>query len=218
MYSVGSNYDFSFERAAATLGCHVHVFDPTMPQFSGSSEDEAQRAAFGITFHDVGLGAKSKKQSCDYTSCSFVGKPGRQRAFSGKFGCYCSWNLATLPGLMHRLGHHRLEVLKLDIEGVEWSVLEALLATKSGRRLLGGGAIRQLAFEIHLPREKPPERQFGVLQELEDLGYALWNRDENLGRANTLINWHGLHFKRYHELSYVHTGRAARGESEPAVD
>jgi len=37
--------------------------------------------------------------------------------------CPCAWNLDTLPNLMEKFGHDKLEILKLDIEGGEWAVL-----------------------------------------------------------------------------------------------
>ncbi len=196
VFSFGSNYDFSFDQAAAALGCEVHVFDPSMPGFAGSPD--AQRLspmrrgdgeAGNITFHDSGLGAAAAAPSCP---------PDLSR------GDRCAWRLETVASAMRRLGHARIELLKIDVEGAEWDALDAM--TRGPCPFLATPAVRQLLIEVHLEKVSPA-RGKRILRRLHHhngaTGLRLWNRDENKA-VGRVIEWgDGLHVAEYQELSFV---------------
>ena len=123
--SVGINNDFSFDRAAARLGCLVDAFDPTMSRPDGWVAD-------GLRFHGVGLAAAAGETT-----------------FAGRAA-----PLDTLDGLLRRadLPAGPVDYLKLDIESSEWTVLEALLSSGGGGALR---RVRQLTVELHLYQWQP---------------------------------------------------------------
>jgi len=172
VYSFGSNYDFTFERSAASMGCEVHVWDPTMPGFAGSPEDEIQKQMYGITFHDAGLSAAPAEPRCERASCLSP---------TGRFDCQCSWRMESVESAMQRLGHIKLELLKLDVEGAEWEPLDAMTSGKAP--FLGQDVVRQLLVELHFghrsSRGLSPERGQQVLRRIRETGLKLWSRDEN---------------------------------------
>ncbi|KAF0311844.1 Methyltransferase-like protein 24 [Amphibalanus amphitrite] len=103
--SVGINNDFSFDLAAARLGCRVDAFDPTMERLDGWVAER-------LRFHGVGLAAAAGPATVG-------GRP---------------VPLDTLDGLLRRaqLARGPVDYLKLDIEAAEWTVLEALLSAGGG--------------------------------------------------------------------------------------
>ena len=72
----------------------------------------------------------------------------------------------TLTTIMKDLGHERIDVLKMDIEGAEYSVLEGLL----------GSAVRpvQILVEFHHRFSSLNKSQtLKAIRELRQAGYAL---------------------------------------------
>jgi FkbM family methyltransferase len=124
VYSFGIGEDASFDLALiATTGCAVHAFDPT-PRSLRWVEREVTEPRFIV--HPWALGADdgtmqlwlpvdsehvsaSCRPSSDRSDVSFVARS-RQ-----------------LPTIMAELGHERVDVVKLDIEGAEYDVIRSLL-------------------------------------------------------------------------------------------
>lgn len=94
VYSVGSNYDFSFENAvkAANPHCEVHTFDPT----TDPERSIALAIKAGATFHSLGIGDAPE------------GSPGKG---------------VSLRTLVDLLGHSNrtISILKADCEYCEYS-------------------------------------------------------------------------------------------------
>ena len=66
VYSLGSDGDFSFDMAAARIGCEVHTFDPSLAKGYASSPAFASiKARFDITLHEVGIGPLTHPPQCD---------------------------------------------------------------------------------------------------------------------------------------------------------
>jgi FkbM family methyltransferase len=123
VYSFGIGRDLSFERALIErFGLTVHAFDPTPPAVEWVS---TQRLPAGLFVHPVGL--------ADYDGSARFAPPGRPDR--------CSFSMLTaspsgeaveapvrrLITLMAELGHPRLDLLKMDIEGAEYRVLADVL-------------------------------------------------------------------------------------------
>jgi hypothetical protein len=96
VYSVGSNYDFSFENAVARGNpkCEIHTFDPTV------EVEKSEKLALepGALFHSLGVGSEAPK-----------GSPGTVSSFSD---------------IISTLGHSevdKIDILKIDCEGCEFS-------------------------------------------------------------------------------------------------
>jgi hypothetical protein len=102
VYSYGVRDDVTFElELIARTGCRVHAFDPSI----GSISVPADLVKSGhFTWHKQALAGRS-----------------------GAVGGFA--NAETLHDTMNRLGHSRLTLLKVDIEGSEWDVFSHLFST-----------------------------------------------------------------------------------------
>ena len=134
--SAGAGRDISFEHALADrFGCRVTLLDPS-PTAQETMADPANRHA-RIDFLAEGLaaqaGALSFSAPLNPAEGSFTtARPG---------AAACTFPCTTLPALMQRLGVARVDLLKLDIEGFEYAVLDDLLAR--------GLAVDQICVEYH---------------------------------------------------------------------
>jgi FkbM family methyltransferase len=122
-YSGGVGKDISFDMGfIERFGCTVHAFDPTP-----SSVEYVKEAAAGeerFRFHPWGLWSADETlrfYEPDYSDSNFsiVNLHGTE----GYFEADCK----TLPTIMRELGHERVDLLKLDIEGAEYEVLESVI-------------------------------------------------------------------------------------------
>lgn len=125
VYSCGAGIDISFDlELVEAVGCRVHLFDPTP-----SSAPYVERAAGHeprIEFHRWAIWSADQTLrlfSPDYGDSNFsaVNLHGTDSGFDAV--------ARSLPSIMRELGHGRLDLLKLDIEGAEYAVLDDLLAS-----------------------------------------------------------------------------------------
>lgn len=187
IYSLGSNAQFDFEYLMVQhTPCEVHTFDCTVdaraPAFP--REELAARGRGRVVFHPL---------------CVSDGSAGAG-ASSGAY--------RTLRQLTRALNHTTVNLLKMDIEGYEYRVLEGLLADTMGEGSEGAGLDYlplQISFELHArssvlqaaglndpPGASPPEGWYnsggltaGDMQvfwsQLTDLGYVVAAREDNAG-------------------------------------
>lgn len=111
VYSYGINNDFVFDAAAAAAGCEVHGFDPTpMGLVSKPAYDKIP----GATYHSYGM-----------AGFDAVFAPGTAPFRWPGVGYLTDtntvpWELKSVSGTMQSLGHARVDILKMDVEGAEW--------------------------------------------------------------------------------------------------
>jgi hypothetical protein len=163
VYSFGSNGDTSFEKAILErTACSVWTFDPTL--------SEARRAKVtavpGLNFTAVGLSDKD----------------GSLELRKGEV-----FPVRTLQTLMQERGHTWIDVLKVDIEGAEWPVLDAFI--EAGRPL----PATQAQIEFHL---RNVNAAVGTLSGLTKLGMRAFHVEEN--------NYCGNCPRRLYEFSLMH--------------
>jgi FkbM family methyltransferase len=134
-FGVGDNVAWDLEMIRQ-FGCTVHAFDPTPTSIEWVGR---QSLPPQFVFHDWGISdfdgqlpfyPPRKAGSTHYSQ-----EPGRGRP-QPVLGQVC-----RLTTIMQSLGHDRLDVLKLDVEGSEFEAVPDLLV--SGLR------IAQLLVEIH---------------------------------------------------------------------
>lgn len=139
VYSVGIGQDISFDRAIhRAWGCRIHGFDPTP---KSKRWFERQSNVDFMEFHPIGLGT--------YTGTATFHLPESEKATSGSLNASVQSTLtrsievrlSTLKDLMIQLGHTRIDVLKVDIEGAEYQVIPSLLQD--------GIDINQILIEFH---------------------------------------------------------------------
>jgi FkbM family methyltransferase len=164
IYSVGIGTDISFDLALIErYGVTVHAFDPTPGSIAWL---EAQTLPARFKWQQVGLAAHDGQASFfppdnpTFISHSMLPRPvGDGRAIRV--------DVRRVRTLMRDLGHDRLDVLKMDIEGAEYDVVDDILAS--------GVAIEQLLIEFHhrFP-DVGIERTRQAVRKLNAAGYRIF--------------------------------------------
>jgi FkbM family methyltransferase len=137
VYSFGVGRDISFERAMiARYGLTVHAFDPTPLALEWI---KSQQLPERFHLHELGIAAydgdarfqppiKTKFESFSMLRASGLGAP-------------VDAPVRRFRTLTDMLGHTRVDVLKMDIEGAEYAVLRDIVSS--------GVAIGQILVEFH---------------------------------------------------------------------
>lgn len=164
-YCGGVGYDISFDRALIDrYGSAVYAFDPTP-----SATEFVERTASGLErfkYYPWGLWSKDgslRFYEPDYSDTNFSAV--NLHGTTGFFDASCR----SLESIMSELGHDRIDLLKLDIEGAEYEVLRSVTA----------GSLRPtvLCVELHKPRgHRGVRRMIETVGQLERCGYALVSR------------------------------------------
>jgi FkbM family methyltransferase len=124
VYSFGVGEDISFDlEAIDRFGCHVYAFDPT-PR----SVEWIQHQSTPPEFHflEFGIGAKSGEvffsppKIATHVSYS-VSERGQLSEGHVKA------RVLDLQSIMQQLNHPGVDILKMDVEGTEYSVIESLV-------------------------------------------------------------------------------------------
>jgi FkbM family methyltransferase len=122
-YCVGIGEDTTFDYGLIErYGCSVHSFDPT-PVAVEYVTNSANPPNFH--FHPIGLWSRNGEilfhapQNPRHASYSALNLQGTDRAVR------CP--VKTLSTLMSELGHERIDLLKMDIEGAEFDVIDSLV-------------------------------------------------------------------------------------------
>lgn len=188
-YAVGAGEDITFDCELANIyGCKVRIFDPTpksqahfqrlLDYVAGKpteneGEDFIDKYNFPISvyssldFQPYGLASEDRimkfylPQNPDHVSCSLVNLQGTQDYFDAQ--CY---RLGTLMSMNRDLS---IELLKMDIEGAEYQVIEDIIRSSVRPPML------LIEFdECHSPQDG--EARMRVLHNirlLENVGYRL---------------------------------------------
>ncbi|CDZ37313.1 Methyltransferase [Neorhizobium galegae bv. officinalis] len=155
-YLAGAGEDISFDcQLARGFSCDVRIIDPTpraiehfkqlsnavasgLPFCVSSAETEfydvSQQDLQRITFWEVGLAGKDAEmrfylpKNPDHVSCSAVNLQGTEDFFIAQ--CH------RVKTLMERHGDTQLDLLKIDIEGAEYQVIEDIVSSLTLPRIL----------------------------------------------------------------------------------
>ena len=164
VYSFGSRGETSFERQILRYhpGCAVHIFDPTVStlRMRGNVPSGAAFHKIGISNVDLAAGEAGSTGASDT-----VIRP-----------------VMRLGSIMASLGHGFVDVLKIDVEGAEWPVLEQLVGVLGGGGGGGSGSaapasIGHILVEVHLKpslaRGRRPEDALRLHRAFLAAGYRL---------------------------------------------
>lgn len=146
VYSLGSSAVVGYEsEISQRTACQIHVFDPT-----NTVEQMTPLLPQGAVFHPVGISGHSG-------TLDMHGK---------------TYRVEPLELLMRNLGHSRLTVLKMDIEGNEYDAIEAL--AKSG---VLSTSIDELLVEFHWKGTNATMRAF---DHILSAGFRIFSHEPNL--------------------------------------
>lgn len=165
VYSFGIGEDITFDRhLIEKTGCKVFAFDPTPKSIHWLS---TQVLPDGFVAHPAGISPETGKmkfrlpKNKDHVSGSL------ENAGHVNDSDTVEVDVKRLSDLMRDLGHRRIDLLKMDIEGSEYGVIDQILDEKV--------EIGQLVVEVHeryLPEGKMLTEK--MVKKLQKNGYQLF--------------------------------------------
>lgn len=163
IWSFGLGTDISFDLAAIErFGCKVVGFDPTPKSTAWLAQQELPQ---NFTYHEIGIAALDGEAEfylpANKAFSSFSARPGTGQAEAIKAP------VRRLRSLLHELKLASPDVIKMDIEGFEYEVIDDILSTSIRPR--------QLLIEFHHTMygiEK--SRTLDAVARLKAAGYALF--------------------------------------------
>ncbi|MBF0144617.1 MAG: FkbM family methyltransferase [Magnetococcales bacterium] len=164
VYSFGLGEDISFDLAVIEhYRATVHAYDPT-PKAMAWLQQQSLPQKF--KFHPLGL--------ADHDGHAHFAQPRREGNVSFSIARHpldpqggIMAEVARLTTLMQRNEHHHCDLLKMDVEGAEYGVLENILET--------GCSIGQMVLEFH-PEMIPNglQRTRDLLKRMNREGYSIF--------------------------------------------
>jgi FkbM family methyltransferase len=167
VYSVGVGTELSLDLSLVEkYGCKVHCFDPTPVS---AEWVRGQELPPQIIFHEVGLAAYDgelafrmprKSGSAHFSPI--------QRDASDREDEMVKAPVWRLETMMQKLGHDHIDLLKIDIEGGEYEVIEDIV------RL--GDKVGQLLMEFHhCYRSVPLAKTVAAVERLRAAGFRIFS-------------------------------------------
>ncbi len=169
IYSFGIGEDISFDKELIKkTKAKVYGFDPTPKSIEWVKENKVNN----FIFFDYGIGIKNEStkmylpKNKDHVSGSII----KTKNLSEQ---YVNIELKTLDKIMDELEHNHIDLLKLDIEGLEYQVLDYIVAKKI--------KINQIVLEFHDRFvENGVEKRKKLMKRLRGNGYVLFAISKNL--------------------------------------
>ncbi|HEY4367681.1 MAG TPA: FkbM family methyltransferase [Steroidobacteraceae bacterium] len=132
-YCAGAGEDITFDLALVErFGCDVHIFDPTPRAIAHVKRVAA--AVPQIHLHPVGLW--DREETLKFYAPANPAHVSHSVLNLQHTDAYFEARCCSLPDLMRSNGHDHLDLLKIDIEGAEYRVLQSLLANRIYVRVL----------------------------------------------------------------------------------
>lgn len=174
VYSVGVGHDVTWDlELIERFSVRVDAFDPTPRSVQWVHSHQFPSA---LVFHPLGLanfdGEAQFAMMSDHPDWSSYNLVRSSVEASVAFETVTA-PVARLGTIMNRLGHDRIDVLKMDIEGAEYEVLADILLSRIYPK--------QLLVEFHY-FENPAQRigqTERVIHRLNDEGYRAFARSPN---------------------------------------
>jgi FkbM family methyltransferase len=135
VYSLGVGEDISFDRALVKkFGCRVHLYDPTPRSITFIKQ---QKLSSKFIFHPLAISAaRGKIKFYSPSNPAYV-----SHSMTNKGKEFITVESDTLQHQMKLNKHSNIDLLKMDIEGAEYQVLEEVLQNNL--------TIKQILVEFH---------------------------------------------------------------------
>lgn len=168
VYSLGIGEDVDFDLMLIDrFGCEVHAFDPTPSTVDWIAQRELPSRfhfhPWAITARDGTLQLYPRiRRDGSMSAVMYTMVP--EDASAGEAIEVPAVSLASIAG---RLGHERIDLLKMDIEGAEYEVLDSLLVS----------AVKPAQLLVEFHHRFPgigPARTEAMIRKLRDSGYRLF--------------------------------------------
>jgi FkbM family methyltransferase len=166
IYSFGTGRDISFDMECIKKhGSTVFAFDPTPMSIDWIGN---QRLPDGFHFHPYGISASATGQADFFL-------PANPRAISGSLVKHKEVDAAksvkvmmkTFDDITRELNHSHIDVLKMDIEGSEYDVIDTILASPV--------TVDQILVEFHdRDFEQAEPRSGEAIRKLSENGYLVF--------------------------------------------
>ncbi len=165
VYSFGIGEDISFDREIIEAHqCKVYGFDPTPKSINWCN---SQDLPANFQFHGFGISKETGSvefhlpKNKDFVSGSIVQHSNVSNTDS------VTVEMKSLSDILQMLGHDKIGVLKMDIEGSEYDVLDSILESSA--------QIDQIAIELHERFfENGKERSIKLVDKLKAHGYEIF--------------------------------------------
>ena len=177
VYSLGSNNNFHFERemASACPECEIHTFDC----FAQYMALNPERAHFDIEKFNRYFPRHDEAHERVHLHKMCIGEPPSDwPSNSNEPPPY-----SLLRDVMRQLGHSRISLLKIDIEGAEYDVLGAMGLTPTLGASSAPSLPTQISIELHVfsrSSEKESRNALILAQGLRTAGYVPISREDNV--------------------------------------
>jgi FkbM family methyltransferase len=178
VYSFGIGEDISFDEAIIKRhSCRVFGFDPTP-----KSIDWVKKQKLPVRFHFFEYGISNKTGSVDFYL------PNNPEHVSGSATVQLNVNdkekiivkMKSLNDIVTELGHSHIDILKMDIEGTEYEVIEDILNSKI--------SITQILIEFHDRFvENGMAKSMRAVKKFNDSGFEIFAISESFEEVS-LIN------------------------------
>nr|XP_002714943.4 probable methyltransferase-like protein 24 isoform X1 [Oryctolagus cuniculus] len=182
LYSLGlGGDDTRFEVDMARNGCEVHRFDPSVKSAHVLESQRLWHHRLSITWRDPHPAVAAQ----------------RSHGSARKLG-----------SILNEFGHHKIDVLKADLESAEWKVLENLILENVLEQ------IGQLIFEIHLhwpgfevsgSDSSVVRFWYSLLKELELKDFRLFHSYKDLSKPQLFLKKDLFNASSCYTLSWVNT-------------
>ena len=161
-FGIGENISFDLEMINR-FNCQVHAFDPTPKSIEWLQKQETpekfQSYNFGIADYD-GMVTFYSPQNSEHVSHTMVDRNHDTETLNVQ--------VKKMSTILRELGHSKIDVLKMDIEGAEYPVIDNLI--------LEGIEVSQLLIEFHHRfKEIPIQKSRNAIERLHNAGYKLFH-------------------------------------------
>ncbi len=165
VYSFGIGEDISFDQAIADKHkCTVHGFDPTPKSINWL---DGQELPDNFIFHKYGIAEESGEVSFflpknpEHVSGSVVHQSNVEQNYNIKV------DMKSFTDIIGELKHSKVDILKMDIEGSEYSVLENIFSSNV--------QINQILVEFHERFFKDGKlKTIKFVERLQSLGFEIF--------------------------------------------
>ncbi len=164
VYSLGVGEDISFDLALIPrFGVTIHAFDPTPRSIEWI---KAQTIPAGFVFHPFGVGPLDGM--CRFLPPRNPAHVSHSLVHRDTAGPAIELPVHRLSTILQMLGHERIDLMKMDIEGAEYDVIRDLLNSQI--------SVGQLLVEFHHRwREVGIELTRKTIRNLNDAGYRIFH-------------------------------------------